>query len=66
MDTKKQPLFAVIRKNGDVIPIEFWVMELWVADQLRDSYLLQVIGTAKSILGPWRELRENQISKSKT
>lgn len=50
-------MFLATMKNGDRIPVEDWILLLWVKDELKDPTLLSIIQNAKSLHGDWRSVR---------
>ena len=50
-------MFTLTTRDNQKIPVERWIVELWVRDQLTNPYVLRVIHDAKQISGPWKELR---------
>lgn len=51
-------MFTVTKRNGDIVPCEDWVVEMWSKGELTDPLLLAALNTARAIKGPWYLIRD--------
>lgn len=56
-------MFTLVKKNGDRIPLEDWIIVLWVSGKLQDPLMVNLFRDAKQLTGDWKSLRKLQLSK---